>query len=128
MIRYILALLLAITALTSVAGAQTPTSTIQWKYLLETALEVNTNYVQVVTVDATTVTTATLKPTCVQAAADVVCSIVVPSLATGAHNISVSATKNNVTAMTSINNLTLGAAPKNATDFRYQINITVNVP
>lgn len=112
-----------------VAKAQTPQHRVIWKYAQETALNVNTNYVQVVRVDNAVITTATLKPTCVQAAADVECAIALGTLASGPHNVSVSATVGSVEANTTINNLNLGAnAPKNPTDFRYQINITVNVP
>lgn len=111
-----------------VAKAQTPTHRVIWNYAQETALNVNTNYVQIVRVDNVVITTPALKPTCTQAGPDVDCFIPVGTLAPGPHSISVSAIQGNTEANTTINNLNLGAAPKNPINFRYQVNITVNVP
>lgn len=112
-----------------VAKAQTPQHTIAWNYANETAATVNSFYNQTVVVNGTTITTATVRPTCVQAGLNVNCTIAVGTLApdTG-HTVSVSATRDNVTATTNITNLRFGSAPKNPTDFRYQIQINVNLP
>jgi hypothetical protein len=112
------------------AKAQTPQHTVAWLYRNETALNVNTNYVQAVSVNGNIITTTALKPTCVQAAADVSCTIPVGTLATDtAHTLSVSATYQNVTAVTNITNFRIGVGgAKNATDFKYQIQINVNLP
>jgi len=123
--KKILALILVLLTV-GVARAQSATTSVAWFYANEVASVVNTSYVQVVKVDGVVITTPTLKPTCVQAGLDVNCTIPIGTLASGPHNLTVSATMNNVTAETNILNLNLGTAPKNPTNFRYQI--VINVP
>jgi hypothetical protein len=129
--RYILSAILAIFVAVSLPAeiqAQTPQTSLGWLFRTESASNVST-YVMSVVVDGVTITTATLKPTCAQQGSDVACQIPVPVLAQGSHNVSITAARDGITSQTNINGLAIGAnTPKNATDIKYQINITVNVP
>lgn len=121
-------ILFALLLIPSLSHAQAPTHTIVWDYGTGSLLAETAQYQVAVFVDSNRITTA---PTCVQDATVVRCRVPVGSLLTpGRHNIAVEATLNNVTARTEINGLEVGGAntPKNPVNFRYQINITVNVP
>lgn len=111
----------------AIASAQAPTYAVVWDYAATTVAEV-ASFTQSVTVDGTAVTAL---PACAAAAngTDVTCRVSVGALAAGRHTIAVSATHNNVTATTTIAGVDPSVgAPKSPVNFRYQINITVNVP
>lgn len=111
--------------LMATVNAQSATATVVYGYPAVLMAEVST-YTQVVTVDNVLIPG---NPTCVQVGPDVSCSIPVGTVAAGRHTLSVEATKNNVTAKTTITGLDIGAtAPKNPVNFRYQLQITVNLP
>lgn len=118
-------ILFAALLLPSLAYAQAPTATVVWSYDVNAA-EVAT-YTQRVYVDGNQVTG---NPTCTGATATLTnCQMPIGTLAAGAHTIAVEATKDNVTARTQISNLNIGTnAPRNPVNFRYQIQINVNLP
>jgi hypothetical protein len=121
--RLILAAAFSLWAMT--AHAQAPVTSLSYRYAQETALNVGL-YTQVITIDGNVVTTP---PTCTQAAADVVCTVPVGTLAAGPHTLRVDATKDNITATTIISNLNIGSvSPKNPTGFKYNITLTVALP
>lgn len=99
-------------------------STLIWDYAKPLAT-VQT-YTQAIQVDAAVLTIA---PTCVATSATVTtCSIPITTLAAGTHSISITATLGNESAQTIVAGLNPANAPANATNFRYQINVTVNIP
>ena len=107
------------------AAQQTPVPTLVWDYDVPTT-EVAT-YTQAVTVDGFPVTTT---PTCTVRAnvpAETTCSVALPALAAGAHNVSISATKNGITATTSINGLDPSTGAHNPRTPRIVISVTVTV-
>lgn len=107
------------------AAAQTPTTTLAWDYLSVTPAIVAT-YTQTVTVDGTAITAT---PVCAAAGANVTCTVPIGTLASGRHTVAVAALLNGVSATTSVNGIDpTGTAPKQPSSFRYQINVTVNIP
>lgn len=122
--RILLIALVVLFALVSQPYAQTTTNTIQWDYLNATPTQVAT-YTQTVTVNGTVQTTA---PTCVASGVNTQCQLAV-TLISGSNTINVSATLNGVTrgiTLAGLNPATSG--PKEPTNFRYNINVTINVP
>src|SRR5262245_44687776 len=109
--------------------AQTTTTTIQWDYLAVQLADVTPpNMTQVVRIDGVLQTTP---PTCTQNVnkVDVLCTYTVtPALPSGSHTVRVEATKSGITKGTDIIGLNPGNAPPDPRNFRYQINITINVP
>jgi hypothetical protein len=103
--------------------AQT-TQIVAWSYLAETLANVQA-LSQQLTINGTA---STAVITCVQNAANVDCSATVPALSlTTANTVKLSATKNGVTKETTIAGLLGSNAPKDPSNFRWVIQVTVNI-
>lgn len=113
----------------STTNAQTTNTVIAWDYLAVQLVDVTPpNMTQVIKIDGVT---QTAPPTCAQSTnkVDVNCTFTVtPALPSGSHTVRVEATKAGITKGTDIVGLNPGNAPPDPKNFRYQINITINVP
>jgi len=109
---------------TPVYAHTTPVVHLAWDY--DTTLAEVQSYTQSITIDGNVLTTA---PACVSAGTTkVTCSVPVPALATGSHNVIVSATRNGVTTEARINGLNIeNSAPKVPVGSRVVITVTVNI-
>lgn len=111
--------ILAILLLSSEAGAQTVS--LAWDYD-KVPTEVAT-YTQEVKIDNTVLTTA---PVCVaKGTTATTCSVSAPSLATGSHTVSISATRASVTATTVITGIGGTNAPSNPSNHKVVITVTI---
>lgn len=121
-----LILLTALSLTTLNAQTPTPTANVTWDFPDRNLAEVTT-YVQAVFVDNVRVTG---NPICTGlTATSSRCTIGVGTLAPGPHSIAVEASLNNITARTQVNGINIGTnAPANPVNFRYQLNLTINVP
>lgn len=117
-----LILVFALLLFPSISYAQTPVVQMSWDYD-KASTEVAT-FAQVITVDGTVLTAL---PTCVaQGSAKTICTIPAPTLATGSHNVSISASKNGITAETRINGLNVATnAPPNPGNPRATVTVTI---
>ncbi len=107
-----------------VAKAQT-TAALRWDYgPNETVANVAT-YTQFIQVDSTVITAV---PTCVQNGTVVTCSVPISPLSSGSHTLIVQASRNGISARTTITGLNPNDAPKNPSNPGYQINVTINIP
>jgi len=98
-------------------------STLEWDYPNTTLTEVQ-GYTQSITVNGTLVT---ITPDCVTQGSSVVCSVAIPPLNPGSNTVSVSASKDGVTAETRIVGMDPNKSPKNPGNPKAKIVITINL-
>ena len=105
------------------SNLQAQTATLAWEYD-KLPSEVS-QYVQSITIDGTVQTAV---PTCAALGTTrTACSIPAPSLATGTHSVSISATRGGITATTNITGIGGTGAPSNPSNPKVVITITVSV-
>ena len=105
--------------------AQT-TNSLAWDYSVLPA-EVMT-YTQTILVDNTLIVTS---PSCIQkqgSTTETTCQVVIPTLASGNHTISITAAKGGNTAETRVTGLNPNNAPRNPTNIRLNLTININIP
>lgn len=99
------------------------TQTLQYDYL-DTPANV-ASYTQTIKVDGSLVTAA---PTCAaNPTSGTTCSVSIPTLAAGTHTIDVTATKSGQSAETIVSGINPANGPKNASNIRINVTVTVTV-
>ena len=107
------------------ASAQTPAPVLSWDYDVSPT-EV-ASYTQAITVDGAPVAAM---PTCAprqNAPQETTCSLPAPELTPGPHTVAISATKNGITATTTITGLDRGTGAHNPRNPRVTVSVTVTV-
>jgi len=123
-ITFVLAVVLII-GLSNSIKAQT-TQSLLWDYNAVAPSEVST-YTQTITVDGTLMKTV---PSCVagNVATDTTCTLVIPTLTSGSHTISILAAKNGMTSELRVSGLDPNNAPRSPSNVHISIVINVNIP
>jgi len=119
--------MLVLTLLIPIISFAQTTHTFKWEYIGANPTEVAT-YTQVVMVDTTTIATPPICILKLGTTTDTSCQVSIPALTQGTHTLSVTATRNGLSAEGRLTGVDPTNFPDTPSSLRISITVIVNIP